>query len=206
MELERLLPKNNPRKSEDRLELVNRGGCTYFVPADRDVKINNIRRWEQAFRVYATIYSGANPSRAVEIWQYVHVINTAASAYQWENVANYDYTFRQLMAFNPERSWAKCYHQMWNLSMRDPLFRQQGNYSYGNSNSVNNSSSFNRNDAEPKKNKSDYCWDFNKGRCTNGASCKWKNKCKYCDSTEHGVNVCPKLEAKKKKEGNMKRN
>ena len=49
----------------------------------------------------------------------MHVINVAASAYQWTNVAYYDITFHQLMAFKPNRSWAKTYHQGWNL--KEPL-------------------------------------------------------------------------------------
>ena len=53
--------------------------------------------------------------------QYMHEINVAASSYQWTNVAYYDITFCQLMAFKPSRSWAKMYHQGWNLAMRDPI-------------------------------------------------------------------------------------
>ena len=122
VEFEKLLPKDKIGKSEDnRLEWVQRDGGTFLVPAQRDSKINSFRRWEQAFRAYATIYCGANPHRSKEIWQYITVINTAASAYLWDNVYNYDITFRHLMAFNPNRSWAVTYNQMWNLSMRDPL-------------------------------------------------------------------------------------
>ena len=79
------------------------------------------RHWEQAFRAYATIYCGANPKRSKEIWQYITVINTAATSYSLENVYNYDIMFRHLMAFNPQCSWAVTYNQMWNLSMKDPL-------------------------------------------------------------------------------------
>ena len=127
VELEKLLPRdrNSFTKgggTENRLEWVQRDGSTYLVAVgNKDHKITGIRRWEQAFRVYATIYCAANPQRAKEIWQYIAVINTAASAYVWDNVYNYDITFRHLMAFNPNRSWAVTYNQMWNLSMRDPL-------------------------------------------------------------------------------------
>ena len=66
----------------------------YLTPvSDREGKISGLRKWEQAFRVYAAIYSKANPCRAAEIWQYLHVINTAAASYTWDNVAYYDYTF-----------------------------------------------------------------------------------------------------------------
>ena len=95
VDLEKLLPKYRIKNLNDnKLDLVYRDGHSFFVPAQSENCINSIRRWEQAFRIYATIYSQANPSRAAEIWQYVHIINTAASAYIWDNVANYDYTFR----------------------------------------------------------------------------------------------------------------
>ena len=123
VELEKLLPKDKlgGKGDENRLEWVQRDGGTFLVPAQRDSKIASFRRWEQAFRVYATIYCSANPQGAKEIWQYITVINAAASSYIWDNVYNYNITFRQLMAFNPNRSWVVTYNQMWNLSMRDPI-------------------------------------------------------------------------------------
>lgn len=45
-----------------RMELVDRGGETYIMPIEQDTKITNVRKWEQAFRVYADIYSQANPT------------------------------------------------------------------------------------------------------------------------------------------------
>ena len=211
IELEKLVPKEKlGGREENRLEWVQRDGGTFLVPAQKDNKIGNFRKWEQAFRAYATIYCGANPHRSREIWQYITVINTAASAYAWDNVYNYDITFRHLMAFNPQRSWAVTYNQMWNLSMRDPLPK---NYSkggavvnhyagsgyvgarYSNGNSSNTSS----NPMQVRRNKSDYCWNFNKGiPCKFGVKCKFIERCKYCDSPTHGVNSCFKLQ---KKEG-----
>ena len=59
-----------------------------------------MRQWKQAFRVYAAIYSRANPTRAAEIWQYVEIINQAAGTYVLENVASYDFHFRKMMSKN----------------------------------------------------------------------------------------------------------
>ena len=48
-----------------------------------------------------------------------------------------------------------------------------------------------------KRNKSDYCWNFNKGiPCKFGSKCKFIERCKYCDSPSHGVNACMKLQRK----------
>ena len=78
VDLERLLPKDPTRRlsavGDNRMELVNREGGTFFVPvSDREIsRISGIRKWEQAFRVYAAIYSKTNPLRAAEIWQYIY--------------------------------------------------------------------------------------------------------------------------------------
>ena len=69
VELEKLLPKDKLGKTneENRLEWVQHDGNTFLVPAQKDSKIGSFRRWEQAFRAYATIYCGANPHRSKEI-------------------------------------------------------------------------------------------------------------------------------------------
>ena len=207
IELDRLLPKKS-KHLEGRMEIVSRNGATFFIPAESGSnKINGIRRFEQAFRVYAAIYSAHNPQRSAEIWQYVHCINTAAAAYQWENVATYDYTFRQLMAFNPGRSWAKTYTQDWNLCMRELIIRNptsnfqgrsSGGVPGGYNNEHNRSQQSKSSNGFQRSRKADYCWDFNKGVCSN-KHCKWINKCKYCDSPDHGIHVCPKLDKKGKR-------
>ena len=93
VDLDKLLPKErHPFRLDDDIcmEMVNHDGVTYFVPAvDRDTKVNNIKCWDQAFRVYAAIYCKQNPARSAEIWQYIYVIHTAAATFQWENVAWY---------------------------------------------------------------------------------------------------------------------
>ena len=212
VELEKLLPKDKIGKSsnENRLEWVQRDGGTFLVPAQRDSKISSFRKWEQAFRAYATIYCGANPQRSKEIWQYISVINMAASSYLWDNVYNYDIMFRHLMAFNPQRSWAVTYNQMWNSSMRDPLpknnyyqnqrapghFQNRSMHSQGkNSNGYTNTYTNGSNAGSRKK--SDYCWNFNRGiPCKFGTKCKFIERCKYCDSSSHGVHSCHKLQKK----------
>ena len=197
VELERLIQKDRfkrPSGGGDKLELVHRDGSTFFQASNmNENKITNVRKWEQAFRIYAAIYSAANPHRSAEIWQYIYVINSAAATYIWENVASYDYTFRQLMSTYPDRNWGKVYLQMWNLTMRDVIPNrssyQSGNgYRTGGGGYSGGAASANENSAKP-----DYCWSFNRGRCKWGVkNCKWVNRCSFCDSPTHGVNVCRK--------------
>ena len=176
---------------------------TFLAPAKKQNRINSFRKWEQAFHIYATIYCSKNPQRSREIWQYISVINTAANSYVWDNVYNYDIIFRQLMQFNPNRSWATTYNQMWNLSMREPL-NQAKNFKPGNSYAQNFSGASggkNLNSSGGNCRKSDYCWNFNKGlKCKFDPKCKFIERYSYCDSGTHGIISCPKLE----KGGNKK--
>ena len=113
VKLEKLLPKSKYKSAEGKIELVNRNGSTYFVPSESGAnRISGVRRREQAFRVYTAIYSAANPHRAAEIWQYIHIINTAAASYILENVSSYDYTFRQLMALTLGEAGQKSTHKV----------------------------------------------------------------------------------------------
>ena len=204
VELDRLLPRQRSFSSvgeDNRMNIVQRDGQTFFVPAASPKKINSVCKWEQAFRIYAAVYSEANPSRAAEIWQYVHVINVAAAAYVWDNVSFYDITFRQLMASNPARPWSKIYNQMWNIAMREPLNRGNWNYS-GNSNSngyrrnsggsQHNGHHNGQNSNNQQKRKPRYCWVFGRGgNCRDGDKCKFVHRCSYCDKADHYKNVCP---------------
>ena len=203
--MDKLLLKDNPfqakvvASNETKLEWVQSQGSTYLVPAKTTSRINCFRRWEQAFRMYATIYCTKNPSRAREIWQYISVINTASMSYNWDSVYNYNVVFQQLMEFNPNRSWAVTYNQMWNLFMTNPIstnqVRRMPNVG---GNRINIFSSTNSQNQNMKK-KLNYCWSFNKGiKCKFGRKCKFIERCSYCDSTEHGVVNCNKLDRRDK--------
>ena len=173
VELEHLIVKDkcvagHAMRDEGVLELVTRDGHTFFAPArDRDNKISNIKRWDQAFRVYAAIYSEANPGRSAEIWQYIDVIHKAANSYAWDNVLYYDFTFRQLMAQKPWRSWAKTYTQAWNLALNQPL----GGAQVGHTQGERNPSSDRSRDGKYGDWRDDCCWRFNRNKCLKGAEC-----------------------------------
>ena len=209
VDLEKLLPKDrmSMRGSDQQtLTLVNRDGNTFFVPSEHSNRITNVRRWEQAFRVYAAVYSNANPSRSAEIWQYVYVINTAASSFLWENVAYYDFTFRQLMNKYPNRSWAKTYNQLWNLSMKDPIPKNVQNtsvvhhYSGGGGGNSAGGDNFTSHKQENKKYgdwRDRCCWRFNGSGCKKW-NCRFDHRCNYCGSWSHNVKNCDKKKNKGK--------
>ena len=197
VELEKLLQKrilqyNYKDQEHHRMQLINKDGMSYFVPSiDKETRIDGIKKWEQAFRVYTTIYCKANPERAGEILQYIDTIHRAAAIFNWDNVAKYDYVFRQLMATKPHRSWAKLYTQMWNLTLNEPIkkFHEgSGNY-HNNSNHPTNKGS--------QKKKDSYCWKYNKNNCSYGKSCRFEHKCSYCGVHGHPVTSCHKKQGKK---------
>ena len=211
VDLEKLLPKGG--RSNDRLEWVHHEGATFLAPvAQWDTKIHNMCKWDQAFRIYATFYCGANPNRAKEIWQYVDVIHTAASAYNWENVYNYDVTFQHLMEFNPARSWAVTYTHMWNLSLKEPLTKNWYNKNNFGSAGLAQQGQFVQNNSPIEKRavqsgalvkkKPRYCWSFNKGeKCKCGAHCHFIERCSYCDLGSHPLVDCPEAKNKNNKNG-----
>ena len=192
IDLEQLLPKkagsvNNT--DSGRLELVSQDGLVYFAPVQDRGKITGIRTWEQAFRVYAAIYSKAQPSRASEIWQYIHVINIVAASYTWENVAFYDFTFRQLMSEKLHRSGSKTYTQGWNLAMTEPLNKHSAP-AKGGCGQVSGTPGGPSGSGKSWRDRC--CWKFNRNKCMKGSSCDWDHCCTYCGGWNHSYLNCHK--------------
>ena len=185
VELEKLLRKIRAKykRDESKLEMFNKGGTVFCMESeDKECKITNIHKWDQAFRVYATIYSKANPSRAAEIWQYVETIHRAARKFAWDSVAEYDFIFRHLMAEYPQRSWAKTYTQEWNLMLCDVPQRGEHKNPQGGTKKEN------------------VCWKYNKTHCPYGANCRFPHRCSYCGGS-HPKKQCSKKGKKNKAAG-----
>ena len=197
VKLERLLPKEKSALGHtmsndhpNRLELINEGGHQYVAPY-RQVsnRINSVKKWDQAFRVYAAVYCEANPNRSSEIWQYMHVIHSAAGSHPWEDVAYYDFTFRHLMATKPWRSWGKAYLQGCNLALN--------NSTTSNFQKVGLTGNHSQQQAA-RDWKEDCCWKYNKNRCKNTASsCRYDHRCTYCGVWNHSFVNCRKRSARK---------
>ena len=126
----RLIPRDSLNSLDEgkRMEFVMKDGLTYLTPAsERDAVIVNFNRWEQAFRVFSTIYADAHPTRAKELIQYNQVIFQASLSFLWENVYFYDKDFRLYLSRHPDRTWAIILQQAWTLRMKDRIVKQQGN-------------------------------------------------------------------------------
>ena len=179
VDFSKLLPRDRTAFEEDtRMELINKDGHTYFVPARNggtsEITISNFSRWEQAFRVYSNIYTRKFPHRSSQLIQYNHIIYTASLAFHWDNVYLYDKEFRLHMSLYPKRSWAIILQQAWTMRMKDRIIRRDNGFGR----------------PERKNSKKDICWHYNKGRCTYGNSCKFEHKCNTCNKYGHGEHIC----------------
>ena len=72
VDLAKLIKRNKSvaNRNENGVELINREGHSYLISVSiRDAPvINCFRRWEQAFHVYAGIFTQANPHRGHELY------------------------------------------------------------------------------------------------------------------------------------------
>ena len=115
-------------EDEQKLEIVIRGGKTYYVPVNEGTSINNFQRWEQAFRVYANIYTRMHPHRSPELIEYNHIIHTISLSFVWDNVYLYDKDFRIHMSNNPERNWGVILQQAWSLCLHNRIGSGNSNF------------------------------------------------------------------------------
>ena len=124
VEFARLLPRDRHTLEDGQLELINRGGQTFFVSAserDNAYVISNYHKWEQAFRIYSKVYLQTYPQEATELLQYNHVIFTASLSYVWDNVYTYDKEFRSHLAAFLNQSWGIILQQAWSMCLKDKV-------------------------------------------------------------------------------------
>ena len=186
----RLIPRGRGQSIEEEeqgmQQIVSKDGFIFCLPANKRLNdataINSIHRWEQAFRIFAHIYTRAHPNRASELMQYNFDIHSAAQSYSWDNVYAYDRDFRYHMSRNPGRSWGIALQRAWNNYMRNG----SGNGFSNGRNSGATGGSGDRNRAS----KRELCWKFNQGKCTYGLSCKFDHRCALCMKFGHGAHNC----------------
>ena len=193
IDLARLIPRDRVQIQKDhRMVQVNRNGQSFYEPASEHEtahSINSYSKWEQAFRVFSTIYVMGHPKRAKELMQYSHTIFTASLTYLWDNVYAYDMDFRIHMSKNTERSWGVILALAWNMRLTEKLKPGIANTHGANGgNSNNNSYAGAPNTPRVKK----VCWRYNRGKCTYGFNCKFEHKCGTCGKFGHGSHICRK--------------
>ena len=194
VDLSRLLPKDKVNTEEDhRLEMINKGGLTYWVPlSEKELSpINSYIKWEQAFRVYTNIFAKANPDRVTELLQYNHVIEMASASYPWENVYKYDREFRIHMGEHPERNWSVILQQAWALYIKS---------GHGNNNVTGGGQTSGNNVNYSPSGYRKVCIPYNAGRCTYGLRCKFDHRCGVCGKRGHGAFNCIRISSERPRE------
>ena len=182
VDLGKLIPRDRVIQEEDnRMQLVLKDAKSYWVLIVEQTSINSYVKWEKAFRVYADIYSRANPFQATKLIEYSHIIHTILRSYSWDCVYLYDKDFRLHMARNPLRNWLVILQQAWSLCLRD---QNRYNFHAPHNNSNN----------RPQSHK-DICCRYNAGRCTYGLRCKYEHRCSYCLKLGHVEINCRKKAA-----------
>ena len=195
----KLVPKDKVLAEDDqRLEIIIKGGRTYYVPVSESTEITSFAKWEQAFRVNSNVYTRTNPHRATELIEYNHIIHTISLTYVWENVYLYDKDFRIHLARHPSRSWSIILQQAWSLRLRDRIH----GHSYINS---NHNVSNNGNSPQNKKKINEPCKRYNRGKCNFGTSCWYEHRGLFCFKLGHPIISCRKLAAAMEKATHRRR-
>ena len=186
VDFSKLLPYNKVSIEDDhRMEMVNYGGQTFWVPASdkNQISISNFSKWEQAFRVFSNIYTQQHQGRASELIQYNHIIHTAFLTFAWDNVYQYDKEFRLHLSRHPEHSWSVILQQAWTMYLKDRV---------SNTSAQNNGSANSPGGGRGAKSKK-ICFDFNSGYCSYGSRCKFDHRCGVCGKYGHGTYNCRKV-------------
>ena len=88
--------------------------------------VNRLKCQEQAFEVYASIYTRSNPDRAPEVFQYIFTIKEVSNTFLLDNVYHYDTSFRTLMEQALSRKWNVILQQVWSLYLKGKLEKNNG--------------------------------------------------------------------------------
>ena len=90
----RLIPRDQVLALNDnRIELVNNNGRPELRSVSEVETIGSFGKWEQAFRIFSTVYTDRYPERAKQLLQYNHIIFSASLTFTWSNVYAYDIDF-----------------------------------------------------------------------------------------------------------------
>ena len=130
--------------------------------------ITSIEVWTDVFLVFASIFLGRHPHRALELIKYCSIVRRAAKSFGGLGWRVYDEQFRLRQAREPTRSWASIDAELWLTTLasaRQP-FRVGG---------------FNKGVPNVRQG---VCFAFNRGAC-NRRDCRFNHRCSRCNGFGH---------------------
>lgn len=186
VELYKFLPRDLDLVDEDdNLVLTSKQGRTYHVPpVDReDNSISTFKKWQVAFKVFMSVYIEEHPDRLkkpLELIQYTQLIEGMTTTWIWDNVYKYDKKHRRMMQTFPGRKW----HVPYDLGKQELRITHASNPS-------NNNPRFRKSGGNGKdKSKKEPCRNYNKGKCSYGAACRFDHRCSKCGKYGHNALNC----------------
>ena len=187
VELELLLERHIPYPTTSYTLSLDNSGQLLLRDAKKKQQITSIMGWTDAFLVYSSVFVGAHPVRALELFKYMHIIRVAATRFAGRGWLEYDRQFRVRQQLRPHRSWASIDGELWALFLTTPGELPSGVGSYkGGQSSYPKQRSFRSNTINRS---SGLCFAFNRLGCSN-AQCKYAHNCSGCLSTDHGGSSC----------------
>ncbi|KAK3107096.1 hypothetical protein FSP39_007069 [Pinctada imbricata] len=139
-------------------------GKLVLGPKSHVTKIDNIDQWTDAFLIYASIYSIANPPTANSLFKYMHTVRLGASRFGGSGWKNYDI-----------HAWSSVDQELWLLFMNSKPQQEK-----------ESSTNLKGNSTQSNLLK---CYNYNfKGFCSR-AFCNYAHQCLRC-SNPHSLKKC----------------
>ena len=135
-------------------------------------RVDDMDAWLEAWTVFAAIFCSAHPSRAHELCAYQHAMLKASQKFKFSAVADYDRSFRAMMAADATRRWDEVVQDLYTTVF-----------------DVRASRPFRGNETGKPAPVAELCRLFNRGKCAR-TSCRYSHSCSACGSRSHGFSAC----------------
>ena len=167
----RLLLEKHERAKCMQVEIDPNKGTLMCSQPEPTHKFLNIEKWTSAFMIFMYVYleqfGKDNPSKPLELLQYMETIRFAANTYSGSGWFLYDEATRKCWS-SPKQNFANMNGEYWLRFMAGGGKAQSSRTSSSTSTGA------------------PLCFHFNKGRCIK-PRCTYTHRCSSCNSPQHGA-------------------
>ena len=169
----------NQLPEDQRFELVSSdGGVPKYKPVSQSKKIDSWNRWQQAFRVYFSIYTVAYPSRITGLLEFENLIQVLSTRYPWNSVYNYERKFRIALSSETNPKWGVPDNVLMTTDLLAPMGKEKPGPGPV------------KGQAQNRQMGGQICFAYNAGKCTYGDRCKFEHRCSRCKKYGHSELTC----------------